>query len=278
ADCAPAQWMRRLDALPRISVPSAARICLEEHKSLLRIMSRRINMLLQEIVSLQTRSLVAFEALARGPADGPWHSPDQLFEAAARCGLREKLELGCLDSALCCVRGLPAPLRLAVNLSADLFDAPAVQWLSQVPGLPQRLILEITEHVPVASPETFLEETRSLRLKGAKLALDDVGCGYLNMDLVRALKPDIVKLCITLTRRMTRGREVLDVIAKTVDSIRAQGAEVLIEGVENEAQARLARQCGVDLAQGFYFAKPREAAEVFKALRSPDPKTEHAFA
>ncbi|MFI5349279.1 MAG: EAL domain-containing protein [Elusimicrobiota bacterium] len=260
-----AMWMRRLDAASRTAGSPPPRGSLEERTAVLSVLSRRIDMRLQKIVSLETEAPVALEALARGPAGESLFEADRLFQAAARCGLREELELACLDSALEMVRRLPAPLRLAVNLSPDLYGAPAVEWLSDVPGLPERLILEITEHLPIASPERLLEQTRPLRENGAKIALDDAGCGFLNMDLVRALKPDIVKLCSALTRRIGGGAEILGVVRETVAAIRSEGAEVLAEGVETEIQARLARESGCSLAQGYYYGAPRSPAEVFAA-------------
>jgi EAL domain-containing protein (putative c-di-GMP-specific phosphodiesterase class I) len=270
----PAEWMRRLNALPRSDEP-AARGSMEERTALRGIIAPRMDLRLQEIVSLETKAPAAFEALVRGPEAGPWHEPDRLFEAAVRCGLRADLELACFESALVLARRLPVPYRLAVNLSPDLYGESAVQGIAAIPGLPERLILEITEHLPIPSPARLLEQMRPLRVNGAKIALDDAGCGYLNMELVRALKPDIVKLCITLTRRIDAGSEVLDLIRKTVAAIRAEGAEVLAEGVENETQARLARECGCSLAQGFYFDKPKESSAVISALAAATFKLEH---
>ncbi|MFI5361824.1 MAG: EAL domain-containing protein [Elusimicrobiota bacterium] len=269
----PAAWTARLAALPRDAAPPPARIPFDDRKALLAIITRRVDIRLQAIVALRTGETAAYEALARGPEDGPWFEADRLFEAAARCGLRPDLELACFDSAVELIRRLPEPYRLAVNLSPDLFGESAVQRLPDVPDLPRRLILEVTEHLPIPAPERLNEEIRFLRDRGAKLALDDAGCGYLNMDLVRALKPDIVKLCITVTRRIDGGPDVLALVRKTVEAIRGEGAEVLAEGVENGVQARLARECGCSLAQGFYFDKPRKASEVLKDLSArADPR------
>ena len=266
-------WEDRLGSLSETVKPLTAGEAVAERKELHRIIAHRVDIMLQAIVSLETRDPVAFEALARGPSGGPWREPDRLFDAAARCGVRPELELNCLDSAVALVRRLPDSCRLAINLSPDLFSAPAVQLLAEVPGLPERLILEITEHLPIPAPARLLEEMRVFSRNGAKIALDDAGCGFLNMDLVRALKPDIVKLCITVTRRIGKGRAILEEIRKTVSAIRAEGAEVLAEGVEDETQARLARECGCSLAQGFYFAKPRTLAEILAAAAV---KPEHA--
>jgi len=269
----PSRWAKRLGSLPpRKRTPEGGSE--EERGGLLALVEGRLDIRLQSLVSLKTLSRVGFEALARGPAGGPWHEPDRLFEAAALCGLRTEVEIACLESALELVRRLPASCRLAINLSPGLFRTPAVRRLAGEPRLPERLIFEITEHLPIPRPEVLLEETRLLRRRGAQIALDDAGCGYLNMDLVRALKPDIVKLCITVTRRIGASPATLDSVRGTVASIQAEGAQVLAEGIESAAQMRLAIDCGCALAQGFYFDKPMAVSELVAGRMLPAWKAE----
>lgn len=262
----PERWMPRLRERLRRAPPPREQATADERRSMLGAIGRRVELLLQEIVALDTREPAAYEALLRGLEGSSLRGPSRLFEEAARCGLREALELASLDAALELARRLPAGRRLAINLSPDLYGAPAVRRLSEARDLSGRLILEITEHLPIPDPARLIEEIRPLRRRGAKIALDDAGCGYLNMELVRALKPDIVKLCITVTRRIGGGPGIAALIGGMVASIRAVGASALAEGVENEGQARLARECGCSLAQGYYFSRPRAGYEVLAEL------------
>src|SRR5829696_6474914 len=76
----------------------------------------------QPIVDLDTREVVAYEALARGPVGSALERPDLLFDAARACGLLEELEWVCRAAAL---RGaLDAGLRktLFVNVEPSLLD------------------------------------------------------------------------------------------------------------------------------------------------------------
>ena len=100
---------------------------------------------------------------------------------------------------------------------------------------------------------------------GAGLAVDDAGCGFFNMDTVRAVSPAIVKVCITVIRRMERGPRVTAALRRTVRAIREMGAAALAEGVETAAQERIARNCGFALAQGYRFGKPRPAGEALSS-------------
>lgn len=252
-------WAGALAALPDAAPPAADQDA--EREAVARIIERRVDVHLQEIVSLADGRPVAYEALARGPEGTPLREPGLLLDAASRHGLRAELEHACLASALDIVPRLPGPARLAVNLSPDLFATPPARRLADVAGLGRRLILEVTEQLPIPEPERLAGELERHRRAGAKIALDDAGCGYLNMDLVRALRPDVVKLCLTVTRRVGRGAEVLASVRRTVAAVRAAGAEALAEGVETEEQAALMRECGATLAQGLFFSAPRPWAE-----------------
>lgn len=255
----PRRRTARLLAHLRAAPPARAGATEGERAVMRRIVRGKLTILRQRIVALDTGKTEAYEALLRGPSGGPLRGPERLLAEASRCGLRDELELSALDAALPAARRLPSGLRLAVNLSPDLFASAALRRVAREPGLPERLIFEITEHVPIPSPSRLSRDLGLLRKRGAKIALDDAGCGYLNMELVRSLRPDIVKLCITLTRRIGAGPGTAALVRRTVDGIRRAGATALAEGVETAEQARLARECGCALAQGWLFGRPRGA-------------------
>lgn len=247
-----ARLLARLRRVP----PARAAATATERALMRRIVRGPLSIYRQRIVALGTGATVAYEALLRGPAGGPLRRPELLLAEAARCGQLEALELAALDASLAAARRLPASRRLAVNLSPGLYGERALRRVAAEPGLPGRLIFEITEHLPIPAPARLGRSLAALRARGAKVALDDAGCGYLNMELVRALRPDIVKLCITLTRRLgTPG--AVPLVRRAAAAIRRAGALVLAEGVETAEQARLARACGCDLAQGWHFGRPR---------------------
>ncbi len=266
------RWMSRLRAHLRGGRAPRGEASAAERRFIRDIIAGPLELRLQEIVALDSRRLAGHEALLRGPRGGPLFAPELLLAEAARCGVRPELELAAFAAALRLARRLPPGLRLAVNLSPALFSAPAVRRAAREPGLPRRLIFELTEHLPIAAPARLRDDLAPLRERGALIAIDDAGCGYLNMALIRDLKPDIVKLCITVTRRLARGPRIRGLVREEVASIRAAGAVALIEGVETAEQARLARACGCELAQGFYFGRPRAASAALAAARASRPE------
>jgi EAL domain-containing protein (putative c-di-GMP-specific phosphodiesterase class I) len=225
------------------------------------ILNRRITVHLQPIVSLEQPGTVGYEALARGPVGSPLYGADRLFPAASRHGLTAELDLACLTSALEVSPRLPADRWLSVNLTPELFDTAGLRRLQEAGSFSSGKVFELTEHLPVRSPGRLARNSARLQASGARLAVDDAGCGFFNMDTVRAVSPAIVKVCITVIRRIERGPRVTAALRRTVRAIREIGAAALAEGVETAAQAELARDCGFSLAQGYHFGRPLPAAE-----------------
>ena len=231
---------------------------------------RRIDVHLQPIVSLDTLKPVGWEALARGPAGSPVREAGALFGAGSYFGLEKELDLACAAAALEWAPRLPPSGWLSVNMSPELAAEPALKELvgGQSDALLAREVLEITEHLPVASTAALSRAVEPFRERGARLALDDAGCGFFNMDMVRALRPDIVKICISVVRRLDSSPAVREAVQEMVWKITECGAAALGEGVEKPEQAEILKACGVKLAQGFLYARPRPAGEVLEALKA----------
>lgn len=223
---------------------------------------KKIRTFLQPIVSLRDGTVVGMEALTRGLPEGPFESADRLFGAAARSGLSTALEILCIQQALPILERLPSSMWLSINASAQTIRR---LYGGGTPGhaLSPRLVVELTEHLPTEDAQDLPAIFRRLRAGGVGIALDDAGCGYISLETVSVLKPEIVKLCQTVTRHMDRSPETLAALGRTVKALHRLGHQVLAEGVETEAQAAMMRDLGVDYGQGWYFgpALPAEEAE-----------------
>ena len=88
------------------------------------------------------------------------------------------------------------------------------------------------------------------------LAIDDFGAGHSNFERVWNLKPDIVKLDRSLLLRAESSKRNKKMLNSLVDLLHQAGCLVVIEGVEEQAQALIAMDSGADFIQGYYFAKP----------------------
>ena len=156
---------------------------------------------------------------------------------------------------------------ISVNVSAD--DLYTVDVCEMFIGLirkydiePKNLILEITESTVIENLSVVRGIINTLKEYGFKIAVDDFGKGYSSLNMIVELPFDIIKFDKAFLDKSgvneDRNRMLLK---KLVDLVKYLGAEVVFEGVETEEQYKLLRNIGVDLFQGYYFAKPMPAEQ-----------------
>jgi len=98
---------------------------------------------------LQTRTVIGYEALARGPEGTDLYTPDALFAAARARGTFGELDCACRIAAFdgAVKAHLPSTLELFVNVEAAALNAPpppgAAAALSAAGGL--SVVIELTE-------------------------------------------------------------------------------------------------------------------------------------
>lgn len=223
---------------------------------------------------LGTGKVVATEALLRWqhPTRGLL-VPAEFLEVAEESGLLVPIGALMLGQACRRLAALEGEVRLAFNVSQAELAAPA--FLDHLEGSlkefgadPRRLELEVTE-TAAATPESesLLREVQQL---GVRIAIDDFGVGYSSLARLQRMPVDVLKVdrafATELNATSRRSREVAHAIMKSaVDIGSALGAQVLAEGVEDQAQLGLVRSLGFDLAQGYFMATP--APEVARHLR-----------
>jgi EAL domain-containing protein (putative c-di-GMP-specific phosphodiesterase class I) len=216
-----------------------------------------IRSLYQPIVDLATGQPVAYEALARGPHGSPLESPLALFDAARAEGRLAELDLACACAAIIgALDGrLRAPATLFVNAEPEALSTSAPHLATLTAGSHLPIVIEITERALTARPAQLLEAVERLRTAGFGIALDDVGADERSLALLPLLRPDIVKLDISLVHahpsRMSG--EVMNGVCAYAE---ATGAGIVAEGIEDERHLLAAQSLGATLAQGWYFGRP----------------------
>lgn len=213
----------------------------------------------QPVVDLDSRRVVAYEALARGP-EGPLRAPGDLFAAARAEGLLAELDAACRRAAFAgAVRHrLFDPLTVFVNVEPEvLTEAPLLDLLRLADAAPPGLqvVLEITERALAARPADLLRTVSRVRELGWRIALDDVGADPASLTFMSLLLPDIVKLDLSLIQ----GRPS-QAVAEIMNAVNAHaerhGAVLLAEGIENEQHLDAALALGATLGQGWFFGRP----------------------
>ena len=201
---------------------------------------------LQPIVDIATGEIVAEEALSR------FEGSDTLsaFEEAHRLGRGTDLELASVAAAL----KLRRPDRM-LSLNITLETLVTARGWELLPDDLHGIILEITEHGDVDHLPGTDEILRQLRLRGCAVAIDDWGKGHSNLDRMLRLRPEIIKLDLSLVQghEAPYHRAVISAITSWAEEV---GALVCAEGIETAEQRVELAALGVHLGQGYLFGRP----------------------
>lgn len=219
----------------------------------------QVRTVFQPIVDLDHGTVVACEALSRGPVGG-LERPDLLFAAAREQGLLAELDAVCRETALrsAVTVGIASPLAVFVNVEPEVLDSEPLDELIEIartaPG-GLRVVLEITERAIAARPAELLACVRQLRAAGWRIALDDVGADDMSLAFMPLLRPDVVKLDLKLVQQRP-GPAVAGIMNAVNAYAQRSGAILLAEGIEDEAHLEIARALGARLGQGWMFGRP----------------------
>jgi diguanylate cyclase (GGDEF)-like protein len=216
----------------------------------------------QPIVDLATGGTLGYEGLIRPVPPAPYADPTSMFEAAAASGHVVPLDLACVEAIVAAAAKMPKKFFLSVNMSprtieAPEFSAPAMlNILARYDFPPDRLVIELTEHQPIADLDKVRLKLDTCRSEGIRLAADDLGAGNSGLRLLSDLRFDIVKVDLGLIQRSSTSAPSSAVVESIVAFATRTGALVIGEGVEHEEQVEQLTQLGVTAAQGFLFSRP----------------------
>ncbi len=202
--------------------------------------------------------------------------PDEFIPVAEHVGLIDALTARVLDDALRHRRmwaELGQELDVAVNISArsltdTLFADRITRALVRHRCPVDALTLEITESQIMADPERAAVALGELHELGVRIAIDDFGTGFSSLASLRALPVDELKIDKSFVFGVPDSPSDSAIVRSTAALGQSLGLHVVAEGVENEHALEFLVECGVDTAQGFYFARPLPAPELDRFLQA----------
>lgn len=214
----------------------------------------------QLVVTLPEGVPVAVEALARWTApNGIDISPETFVAVTEAAGLGAVFDALVLDLACEEVRAAGLDLDIHVNIGAARLGNPGfeqqVHQAVRRHRIPRgRLVLEITETVPIVDLDKAAAQITRLSDLGVKVALDDFGAGFNSLTYLHCLPVHIVKLDRSLASGGDSARD-LALYRSVIGLCGALGMEVIAEGIETQEQAEAVYRAGGRLAQGHRFAR-----------------------
>ena len=219
----------------------------------------------QPFIDTATGRIAGVEALGRlRQADGQLASVGPLFaDPRTNAIILRRLDRQLRDDALRRLHEAPSDWFLSLNISPRWISRlrpdqplPSLKQLSSQGIDPRRIVFEITELG--GDIQRLAQVVTRYRQAGARIAIDDFGAGYSQLDRVLALQPDILKLDMRLFQAAALGGPSTDVVKALALMAEKTGCWIIAEGVETEAQLNFALECGSRYVQGFLFAGAQE--------------------
>ncbi len=233
----------------------------------------------QPKICFNTQSIIGVEALIR------WHhpvkgfvSPAEFIPLAEQTGIITQIDewglrTACRQCKAWQEQGLP-PVKISVNMSqAQFYRTDVVTTVKNVleeTGLdPQWLEIEVTETMAMHDIDRTVNILSTIRDMGVSVSMDDFGSGYSSLSSLKTLPLDILKIDRSLVCDLDENETSRRITGAIVELGKAMKLIILAEGVETTQQCEFLTEIGCDLAQGYYYSKPRTADEISAILMLP---------
>lgn len=222
----------------------------------------------QPIVSLSDGSVLGWESLTRGPMNSHFRSPKVIFNFAAEVDLLYPLETACRRLALKNIGRIGQDQKIFININPLTVSDPnfvkgETLHLIQKSGLTQRnIVFEITEQADLRSLPHFKRTLEHYRGQGYMVAIDDAGAGFSSLQAIAQLRPDFIKMDMSLVRGVDGDpvkRALMETFVAFAEKI---GCFIIAEGIETENELRTLVKMGVHYGQGYRLGRPGQPKSV----------------
>uniref|UniRef100_UPI003FEF19EB two-component system response regulator n=1 Tax=Anaerobutyricum hallii TaxID=39488 RepID=UPI003FEF19EB len=246
------------------------------------IAKKQFKVYYQPVIDTKTGKIASAEALIR------WIHPDKGFISPALFipALEENGHISELDfyvlkkvwqfiSDRCENNKFVVPI--SVNLSwMDFYDEIMMEKILKEMdrfrenGREHMARFEITETSYAAIRENRSGILESLRIKNAKILLDDFGSGFSSFGMLQDYDFDILKIDMSFIRKIGENPKTKSIVHSIIGMAHEIGIKTVAEGVETEEQVSFLRQSGCDYIQGYYYSKPLPEEEFVEFLEKAD--------
>lgn len=212
----------------------------------------------QPIIHATRREVFSYEALIRGEHNEP---AGHLLQQVAPCDLHKFDEESRIVAIELAARmGLASRLNLnflPLSIESSPTAISSILAAAEKHGIcPEQLVLEILEKELISDFERFDAAVNEHRDKGLSFAIDDFGAGYAGLNLLADFQPEFIKLDMYLVRGIDSNGPRQAIVRGILRTCLDLGIDVIAEGVETNDEYDWLRNEGVELFQGWLFARP----------------------
>ncbi|MGH7571486.1 MAG: putative bifunctional diguanylate cyclase/phosphodiesterase, partial [Gemmatimonadota bacterium] len=236
----------------------------------------------QPIVSLPSGDITGVEALIRWPRSGKLVMPGEFIPVAEETGLilpmgQWGLEEACQQLARWS-RILPPDraMSMSVNFSARQFAMPdfdrLVLEVLRETGLPsEALRLEVTENAAMDDARHTQAVFTRLKDAGVRISIDDFGTGFSSLAYLKRFPVDTLKIDRSFIAAVEHDVESREIVRTIMGLARTLRLDVIAEGTETLAQVEFLQGIECEYAQGFFFSRPIDPADLEPVLTAGVP-------
>lgn len=215
-------------------------------------------MAFQPIIQYSSKTIFGYEALVRG-----LHN-ESAFSVISQVNEDNRYRF----DQLCRVKAIALAAKLNINQMVSINFLPNAVYrpercirttleAAKEYGFPiTQIMFEFTEVEKVKDNQHIKNIVEYYKSLGFKTAIDDFGSGYSGLNLLADFQTDIAKLDMELIRNIDKDPVRQIVVKNTVAMFRELNITPLAEGIETKGEMCFLRDIGIDLMQGYYFAKP----------------------
>lgn len=230
------------------------------------------SMAFQPIVDIVERTIIAYEALVRGPHG---EAASTILQDAMHNN-RYSIDQRCRERAISASASLgilQTTADVTINFYPNAIYEPR-QCLSRTfeaagkANFPlHRIIFEMTEVEEMRDQDHLKNIMTEYRAHGLRIAIDDFGAGHSGLSLLAIFQPDLIKIDRKLIDRIDERPASRSIVRSIIQVCRDLNIGIIAEGIEREAERNTLSDFGIQLMQGFYFARPAfEALPTWPAL------------
>jgi EAL domain-containing protein (putative c-di-GMP-specific phosphodiesterase class I)/GGDEF domain-containing protein len=238
------------------------------------IRDEAVSTVFQPVVDLETREILGYEALSRGPKDTRFEMPGPMFAMSDRAGVAADLDRLCRTHALRVWKSGAGHGKVFVNVLPGSLADPGwldggIDALIDSPAVGSGdVVLEVSERASDAEIDRFAAVVDRLQDQGVEVALDDVGTGYATLATLEKIRPRFLKLDTSIVHDIQHNLIKQELMSSLVQIAERLGATVIAEGVESREEAAVVREAGARYGQGYFFARPETADDAFARRRT----------
>jgi EAL domain-containing protein (putative c-di-GMP-specific phosphodiesterase class I) len=213
------------------------------------------------IVDLARGKVWGYEALVRGTqGQSAWQILSQVDDS-----LQYKFDQACRVKAIELAGRLfprSEETRLSINFMPNAVYEPAacirtsLETARRVGFDTRRIMFEFTENERMVDTKHVARIIAEYKRLGFITAIDDFGAGHAGLNLFANFQTDLIKIDMEIIRGITDSAARQAIVAGILVMARTLDITIIAEGIETEAELSTLRDSGIDLFQGFLFAKP----------------------